>query len=310
MSSHPAISVLMPVYNAERYVAEAVESILGQTFGDFEFLITDDGSTDRSLKILKHYAAKDARIRLISRPNTGYVKALNEMLTEAKGEFIARMDADDMALPDRLAHQVEFLRTNPEVVCVGGFQDWIDEAGRVLFHYQDATQDSEIQQRLLAGCTAINHPSAMIRRGALIQIGGYDESLCPAEDLDLWLKLGEIGKLANLDRIVLRYRQHDKSVSEQRQSQQNEQRRIACERAWQRRGVVGKLAEIQPWRPVDRQSRHQFMLRYGWWFFNTGQRQAAIAYGWRSIRALPFAVDGWKLLVCALIKPLPEVDPI
>lgn len=308
MTSAPTISVLMPVYNAERYIAEAVESILAQTFGDFEFLIVDDGSTDRSPKLLHRYAQKDPRIQLISRPNTGYVRALNEMLARSRGEFIARMDADDIALPNRFALQVAFLRQNPEVVCVGGAQDFIDEAGRVLFHYAEVEQDREIQQKALSGTTPINHPSAMMRRAALIQVGGYDESLCPAEDLDLWLKLGEIGKLANLPETVLKYRQHANSVSERKQSEQNHQKRIACEHAWQRRGIEGQFRATKPWRPTDRVSRYEDILRYGWQFFNTGQRWAAIAYGIRSIQAFPLASPGWILLACALIKPLPEVD--
>jgi glycosyltransferase involved in cell wall biosynthesis len=128
MPSEPAISVLMPVYNTERYVAEAVESILAQTFRNFEFLIIDDGSTDRSLSILKRYAERDPRIYLVSRPNTGYVIALNEMLAMARGEFIARIDADDIALPERFEVQVAYLREHPEVVCLGSKVQFIDEA--------------------------------------------------------------------------------------------------------------------------------------------------------------------------------------
>lgn len=308
MSSQPAISVLMPVYNAERYVAAAVESILGQTFGDFEFLITDDGSSDRSLQILKRYAAKDDRIRLTSQPNAGLVKTLNQMLLNARSELIARMDADDISLPDRLAHQIEFLRLHPEVVCVGGAQDYIDEAGRVLNHMLLGEQDDEVQRFALAGMTPINHPSAMFRRDAVLQVGGYDESFYPSEDLDLWLRLGEIGKLANLPETVLKYRQHMHSISERQQQEQTYQKQRACEAAWQRRGIAGRFEATDPWRPVDAASRHQFMLRYGWNFFNAGQRQAAIVYGLRSIQALPFHQDGWRLLACALIKPLPQAN--
>ena len=122
----------MPVYNAKRYLEEAIESILGQTFRDFEFLIIDDGSTDRSLAILKRYAAQDARIRLSSRTNAGYVVRLNEMLHQARGDLVARMDADDVALPERFAQQVEFLRSHPEVDVVGGAQERIDSNGYLL----------------------------------------------------------------------------------------------------------------------------------------------------------------------------------
>lgn len=302
----PTISVLMPVYNAQRYLAKAVESILNQTFGDFEFLIVNDGSTDRSLAILQRYAKRDDRIRLISRPNTGHLLALNEMLKLAQGEFIARMDADDIALPERFAHQVAFLRQHPDVVCVGGAQDFIDEAGRILFHYQEAEDNDEIQRLALGGKTPINHPSAMMRRSAVLQVGGYDPTTYLAEDLDLWLKLGEIGKLANLPITVTQYRQHSQSESERKQAQQQRMKQQVCERAWQRRGIQGEFTETQPWRPVDAISQHRQLVKYGWQFFMNRQRWAAIVYGIKAIRTLPLNIQGWKLLIIALIKPLPK----
>jgi len=308
MNDAPTISVLMSVYNADRYLAEAIESILNQTLDDFEFLITDDGSTDRSLKILQRYAAEDSRIKLITRPNTGFVVALNELLALAQGEFIARMDADDVALPQRFAQQVALLRREPMVVCVGGAQDKIDEAGRVLIHHEDPLHDTEIQRMALCGKVPINHPSAMMRRKAILQVGGYDAALYPAEDLDLWLRLGEIGKLANLPETVLKYRQHANSISEKRQVEQVQQWQLACERAWQRRGITGQFEVSEAWRPVDRPSRHAFSLRYGWMFFNRQQRRAAIVYGLRAIRTLPLNRDGWMLLACALLKPLPKPE--
>jgi glycosyltransferase involved in cell wall biosynthesis len=300
----------MPVYNAQRYVAQAVASVLEQTFRDFEFLIVDDGSTDRSLKILQTYATQDSRISLVSRPNTGYVRALNELLAMARGEFIARMDADDIALPDRFARQVEFLRHHPRVLCVGGAQDWIDGAGRFLLHHPEAETDGEIQALALVGHTPMNHPSVMLRRQALVDIGGYDEDLCPSEDLDIWLKLGERGQLANLPDTVLQYRQHDQSVSEIYQLQQTAKRRECCERAWQRRGVVGqyRFEGSEHWRPTgDRASLHQFMLQYGWWAFHSGQGKTAALYGGKAILAQPWQRSGWALLAAALVKSPPTV---
>src|SRR5512135_1833139 len=132
MSDPPLISVCMPVYNAERYIARAVESILGQTFGDFEFLILDDGSTDGSLEILRRYANHDPRIRLTSRPNKGLPPSLNELVDQARGEFIARMDADDVALPERFARQVEYLRAHPDCVLVGSRVQLVDPEGDPL----------------------------------------------------------------------------------------------------------------------------------------------------------------------------------
>ncbi len=123
------VSVIMPVYNGERYLEAAVESILNQTFSDFEFIITDDGSTDTSLALLRRYANRDPRIRLISRPNTGYVKALIEAVPLAKGKYIARMDADDISLPERFERQVRFLEQNPDYAVVGSKVLLIDSDG-------------------------------------------------------------------------------------------------------------------------------------------------------------------------------------
>lgn len=302
----PLISVIMSVYNNDRFLKIAIDSILSQTFRDFEFLIVDDGSTDRSPQILQSCAAKDDRIRIIRQANQGVTRSLNTLIQKAKGEFLARMDADDISCPTRFAQQVQFLQQHPEVVCVGGCYDFIDEAGRVLMHHQTATTDAEIQQLALTGNTPINHPSAMMRRSAVVLVGGYDPSFKSAQDLDLWLKLGEVGKLANLPETVLLYRQHAQSASEQKQLEQTANRRLACERAWKRRRIEGQFTATEAWRPFDRTSRHQFMLRYGWHFFNQGERYAAIVYGVRSIQALPLAIDGWKLLACALIKPVPQ----
>lgn len=303
----PLISVILPVYNAERYIAQAVESILAQTFTDFEFLITDDGSTDRSLKILQRYAAQDSRIRLTAGSNQGVSKNRNQMLRQARGEFIAVMDADDIAAPDRFARQIEFLGQHPEVVCVGGAHALIDHKGRFIFQLRLPLENAEIQQAALAGHGSICHPCAMVRRSAMLAVGGYNEDLHSAHDLDLWLKLGEIGKLANLEASLLQYRIHTSSVSGKNYISQREEARQACEAAWKRRGIVGHFEATEPWRPgSDPQSQHQFMLQYGWWAFSSEQRYTALIYAAKAIRALPQKPEGWRLLACALFKPLPR----
>jgi len=305
----PTISVLMPVYNAERFVAEAVESILCQTFDDFELLIVDDGSSDRSLSILQDYAAQDKRIRLISRENTGHVAALNEMVQLARGEFLARMDADDIAMVDRFRLQVAHLRQDSDLVCLGGAHGMIDEKGRWLTCLTMPKKNEEIQKLALAGHTPINHPCAMMRRSAVLQVGAYNTTLVPCEDLDLWLRLGEVGKLGNLKEMVLKYRLHADSVSEKQSVLQNQKARDACEQAWQRRGINGTFEATESWRPGrDRPSLHKFMLRYGWWAFNSGQRQTALLYGYKAIQALPWQGEGWLLLASAVIKPIEVSD--
>ncbi|MCS7035002.1 MAG: glycosyltransferase [Phycisphaerae bacterium] len=307
----PTVSVLMAVRNGARHLPAAVESILTQSFTDFEFLIIDDGSDDGvTLPLLRKYAEDDRRIRLISRPNRGLTTSLNEGLALATAEFIARMDGDDISLPQRLQLQVDFLRNHPEVVLLGGAYELIDGDGRPIRTWYPPADDESLQRHCLQGQTPICHPLAMMRASAVRRVGGYDESFPVAQDLDLWLRLGEVGRLACLPEVLLRYRQHEASVSERKQRLQIECMRRACEAAYRRRGVEGqyRCRAEEGWRPVgDRASRRRFLLQYGWWAFNAGHRQTARHYGWRAIAAAPWRLDGWKLLGCALLKrPLPR----
>ena len=298
----PLISVCMPVYNAKRYVGEAIESILRQTFRNFEFLIIDDGSTDRSLAILKRYAARDARIRLSSSTNAGYVVRLNEMLDQARGEFIARMDADDVALPERFARQVDFLRGHPEVDVVGGAQEKIDSKGHHLNIHSDPLGHEEIQERAMTGHCPINHPSVMMRRKAVLAVGGYRVEMLPAEDLDLWLRMGERGRLANLPEVITRYRLHESSVSVSLQHRQLSLWQAAVDEACDRRGMPRQELKLEPWRPIDRGAKHRFVMEHGWAGFLRGDRPAAIHFGLRAVNIMPWRKEGWLLLACAILK--------
>ncbi len=303
------ISVLLPLYNGERYIDEAIESVLAQSYRDFDLLVLDDGSTDRSLDIVKVYAARDPRICVISRENRGLVATLNELLALARGDLIARMDADDVCLPDRFERQVAFLAAHPQVVCVGGDFEMIDERGRFLITLHVPQHDADIQREALKGHTTICHPTSMMRTNALRGIGAYREEYWPTEDLDLWLRLGEVGQLANLREPVLRYRLHGGSISGSRVQLQRDAARRTCESAWQRRGLNDMRFEAgEAWRPgVDAASQHHFMLRFGWWAFQSGQRSTALIYGLKAIRHQPFAASGWRLLVCGLCKPMKPV---
>lgn len=305
----PLISVLLPVFNGGQYLDEAVRSILGQTFSRFEILAADDGSTDDSLRRLRRYAARDPRLRVIARENRGLIYTLNELLSKARGDLIARMDADDVSLPQRFELQVAFLERNPRVVCVGGAWQIIDDAGRYLTTLSPAQSDADIQRLCLRGHTSINHPTAMMRRAAANQVGGYTIGCDLVEDLDLWLRLGEVGELANLPDVLLKYRLHPKSLSETAGQRQREAARRVCESAWSRRNIQEYFEAGDSWRPADdRGSRQKFMLQYGWWAWSSGQRRTAALYGWKAIRARPFATGGWKLLIVALIKSSPVPD--
>ena len=306
----PTVSVVMSVYNAGRFLRPAMDSVLGQTFRDVEYVVIDDGSTDDSPRVLREYAGRDPRVRLTLRGNKGLTATLNEALHQARGEFVARMDCDDVSLPRRFEHQLAYLRANPDVVCAGGHFELIDEKGRLLTRLRPPSDDASIQKLLLAGHTAICHPAAMMRRESVARVGGYDEFFRTTQDLDLWLRLGEIGKLGNVPEVVLQFRQHGGSVSETKREEQRRFGREAVERAWERRGITGGAFEAEePWRPgLDRSSRHQFALRYGWWGFNSGARDTALAYGLRAVRIAPWKIAGWKLLAAAAVKPMPSVQ--
>jgi len=141
-----------------------------------------------------------------------------------------------------------------------------------------------------------------------MKVGGYDEHFKTTQDLDLWLRLGEVGKLGNVPEVVLKFRQHEASISETRREEQRRFGREACERAWKRRGITGMQYEAdEPWRPgKDRASRHKYALRYGWWGFNSGARRTALVYGAKAVGILPLNAAGWKLLGSALLKPVPS----
>lgn len=303
------ISVLLPLYNGESYIREAVESVIAQTHRDFELLILDDGSRDGSLAQVREIARRDPRVRVIARENRGLTETLNELLAAATGELVARMDADDVCLPDRFARQVAFLAEHPEVVCVGGDAEMIDERGRFLTVLHVPEDDAEIQRQALVGHAPLFHPSVMIRREVLARIGGYRHEFWPAEDLDLWLRLGEAGALANLRGPVLRYRLHAHSISATNVARQRQAARACCEAAWQRRGITdGRFEASDVWRPApDRSSQQRFLLRFGWWAFANGQRATALAYGWKAVRKRPLSLDSWRLVVCGLCKPMRPV---
>jgi len=216
----PLVSVVMVVCNVDRFLAESIESILGQTFTEFEFIIVDFGSTDKSKAIASDYAAKDGRIRLHGIPNCSLPEARNAGCSLAQGEYIAIMDADDVSLPDRLLWQVEFMEKHPEVGVLGGAVEWINAAGRPLRKMPHPLRDPEIQSVLLR-YPALWQPSVLIRRVAFISAGGYRPAFVVAHDYDLWLRIAERFQIANLEQVVLKYRIHPYQVSLRKRRQQS-----------------------------------------------------------------------------------------
>lgn len=222
----PQVSVLMPVFNAEKYLQEAIQSILQQSFADFEFICVDDGSVDSSNKIIRNYMKNDSRIVLIEQSNQGIVSALNKALFLAKGKYCARMDADDISHPNRLAWQFTFLEAKPDVVVVGGQGYIIDSEGDRIRPFPVELDNNEITDLMLkekpyTGKIALIHPAVLFRTAIAKNIGGYNFEYQWAEDLDFFLRMGECGQLANLDREVILYRQHGSSITDTKKKQQD-----------------------------------------------------------------------------------------
>lgn len=296
----PKVSVLMPVYNAERYLATAVQSILDQSFADVELILIDDGSSDNSLAILRGFERHDPRVRLISRPNTGYVIALNEMIELATGQYLARMDSDDIALPDRLEKQVRFLDANSECVAVGSDVLLIDEDGDTLTTWEFERTSDEIDKLHMQGHgPRLVHPAAMIRAAAMRTVGGYRVDMETAEDMDLWLRLAEVGELANLDEVLLHYRVHSMSVSHQNRAKQAELRARIHADACRRRGGAVTEIDFQA-RLADNDDLSSQYTKWCWWALRSGERSSARKYALRAFRAAPTRLVSWKLVYNAL----------
>lgn len=299
----PAVSVVMAVYNGGDYLAESIESILNQNWKDFEFIIINDGSTDQTASVIEYYSNIDSRIKIISRENRGLVASLNEGVAAAKAKLIARMDADDISLPTRLTEQVEFLNKNLNVVCVGTDPIIIDEDGDELIHLKIPATDLIIQQQLLLGHCPIEHPSVMFRKEVAIKVGGYRKEFEAAEDYDLWLRMGELGKLANINKPLIKYRFLNSSISAKNQTKQNEATRKAQAEALQRRNIFSEFSATNQWRQSeDNNSKYQFAIKFGWWAFSYKNRKAAIKYAKKAIKLMPWRSEGWRLLLSSLLK--------
>jgi glycosyltransferase involved in cell wall biosynthesis len=227
----PKVTVLMSVLDGEKYIKPAIDSVLSQTFADFEFLIINDGSTDKTCEFIKCY--DDPRIKLVhNMANIGLTKSLNTGLRLALGEYIARMDYDDISMPKRLEDQVKYLDEHPEVMIVGGQFDLIDSGGSVL--PIPPVKKAPGMEGLLLHLAIDNpfvHSSVMFRKDAVMELGGYNEEYRTSQDIELWSRLLCSYKGANLQSKVVHLRVHDSSVSSGRYKvQQGDNREMTIRR--------------------------------------------------------------------------------
>lgn len=206
--AYPRISVIMSVYNGEKYLREAIESILNQTFADFEFLIVNDGSTDGSLEIIQSYP--DERIRVINNEqNIGLTKSLNRAIRQARGEFIARQDADDISLPNRFEEQIKYFDQHPETAMLGTSKYVIDEDGKIL--RQEIALLKPRSKNLLK-TNVLTHGAVMFRKTIVDELGAYNEVLRYSQDYELWLRIAKHYEVRNLRQQLYKSRSHSANI--------------------------------------------------------------------------------------------------
>ena len=291
----PSLSVVMPVYNCRAYLADAIASVRQQTFTGFELIIVDDGSTDGSAKIMDAAAAADARLHIIRRPNTGLVGDLNAGLAVARGAFIARMDADDLCAPHRLATQFRFLEENESYAAVGSAVDVIDPAGRRLKTMRLPPAHDDIVQELLAGNGgAMIHPAVMFRASAIAAVSGYDPAFAGyGEDWDIFLRLSAHGQLANLAEVLLQYRMHPQSYNHTRRGEQVRTYLAAVNQA-RRQHDLGAITTL-PW---SRSMPTPAAIHRLWaeWAIEGAEHRTARFHGFMALLHAPTDRASWRFL--------------
>lgn len=241
----PRVTVLMPVYNGAAFLRDAMESILGQTYSDFEFLIVDDGSVDATVNIILSYA--DPRIRLVrNAENIGQTRTLNRGLAEARGEFVARQDADDMSEPQRLAEQIAFLDAHTEIALAGSWYRKIDVDGSPLGKRRLPSDPASIRWALRFFCPIV-HSAAIWRRELVAStVGVYDEHYASAQDYDYWLRIAERFHTANIPKSLVAYRIQPDSLTATYQGVTREFHAIAVSAMMLALGWSGTVADNEP----------------------------------------------------------------
>lgn len=206
MSGPVYLSVILSTYNDEKYIEQSIQSILDQTYPYFEFIIVNDGGTDRTIDIVRSF--NDDRIRIIDKTNSGLIDSLNTGIKAARYDWIARMDGDDIALPERFEKQVKFIEEhdNSRIGVVGGQAELIDTTGQSIGSLIEPESAAKINLYLKLGISPIIHPSAIINKKAIVEMGMYDKFIYCSEDVDMWMRLHKEYEIHNIDDIVLKYR--------------------------------------------------------------------------------------------------------
>jgi glycosyltransferase involved in cell wall biosynthesis len=295
----PRVSVVMTVYNGQRFLREAVDSILNQTYADFELIVIDDGSTDATPDILDSY--DDPRLRVVTQPRMGRVKSLNRGVGMAPGEYIAIMDADDVSMPERLKEQVRWLDAHPGTAVVGTGTVIIDENGRTSRQYPQPMSAVAIRRALLEGRVSPPHPSAMFRKACFEVVGGYREWFKQAMDYDLWLRMVERYDIDCLPELLFHYRQNLEGITHRQYFQQKHSAAFALQCAERRRERLPEPstpALDQPPTQAEWGEYHTFLGRA---FLDLDRIDDARAEFRRAVRNAPLSPYTWFFYLGSLI---------
>jgi len=305
--AQPKVSVVMSVYNGARYVQQAVDSILSQSFQDLEFVVVDDGSTDDTMQILAAY--DDPRLVLVENErNLGLTRSLNRGIALSRGELIARQDADDISLPQRLQRQIAYLDAHPGVGLLGSGSRWIDADGNIIRESRPPTEPARLQAIML-GSVPFLHGTFVFRRECLADLGGgYDERMPVAQDCDLFLRLSERWDVANLPDILYVHRRHGHTVTASRLDEQIHYLRLAQQATIKRRLAYGRArlglpAERVPaW--VEAAPRRWLARRFAWWSAGARYHGQGLALQFLIIALLldPTAPDSWRYVAGVLSR--------
>jgi glycosyltransferase involved in cell wall biosynthesis len=293
----------MPVYNTVRYVRAAVGSVQDQRYADWELVVIDDGSTDGSSRELDQLAAAEPRVRLIRRANQGLVATRNQLIAEARGEFIAWMDSDDLSHPDRLQLQLAVFDADPACVCVGSYVRLIDPAGKHLGTEQYPTDDAAIRAEQMSG-GGLRFGSSMQRRSGAVAAGGFRGPFPMGEDFDFLLRIAEQGALANVPQVLYDYRQHLKNTCSAYGSGWDSYRQIIIDLAVERRKLGSdklQRGESVDLPVVDRRGERAYrsfvLLEWARGAMASGDRLRAIKFASNAVALAPSKGLFWRYLV-------------
>ncbi|RYY39140.1 MAG: glycosyltransferase [Chitinophagaceae bacterium] len=301
----PEITVLMPAYNAAEYIANAVRSVLAQTFADFELLVVDDGSTDDTASIVRSFT--DGRIRLLQQPNGGVATALNVGLLAARAPLIVRFDADDLCAPERLHVQWELMQRNPQLVIAGTAVEYVDAHGTPVFSWQPPAYDHAQLLEVLPRTCPFIHSSVVYRRSAVLAAGGYPEGAHTFEDHLLWTKLLPTGRGLNLPEPLLQVRLNVASVTIDERWRPRSFRRIKARAL--RDGSIStddsaRLAQIihNQSRPAVKEGAYHALLgkKFLWNNYDPPRARASLL---RALSCNPFYAAGYGLLFASYLPP-------